>query len=88
MADRDSAVDGLHVDGRTAAAKVGVEPVLDLSLDGDGEVDVDAAVDGAGFKMRGVMVGDAQIDTAVGGVGVEAFSLPVIAGERNIQVRH
>ena len=81
MADGDASVDGLHVDGRATTPEVGVQAVLDLSLDGDGEVDVDAAVDGAGFKMRGVVLGEAEVDATVGGVGMEAVSLPVIAVE-------
>jgi hypothetical protein len=35
--------------------------------------------------MCRVVLGYAKIDAAVGGVGVEAFSLPVIAGQRDIQ---
>lgn len=85
MADGDAAVDGLDVDCGPATAKVGVEPVLDLSLNGDGKVDADAAVDGAGFKVRGVVVGDTEVDAAVGGIGVEPVALPAVTGERDIE---
>jgi hypothetical protein len=85
VADGDATVDGLRVNGRTTGAKVGVEAVLDLSLDGDGKVDFDTAIHSAGFKMRGVVLGNAQINAAVGGFGVETLPLPSLAGERNVE---
>lgn len=85
VADGYATVDGLDVDGWAAAAKVGVEVILDLALDGDGEINGYAAVHGAGFEVGGVGIGNTKIDAAIGGVGLEAFTLPAIAGERDIE---
>ena len=85
MADGDAAVDRLSVNRRTTGAQVGVEPVFDLPLDCDGEVDFDSAIDSAGFKMRRVVLRHAQVDATIGGLGVQALTLPTRAGERNVE---
>jgi len=49
---------------------------VDSGLVGYGVVERDAAVGGVGFEVRGVVRGDRDGDSAVGGAEVEAVSLP------------
>src|SRR5579862_3290119 len=65
VADADPAVDRLHVNRGAAVSEVGVETVLDLTLNRDREVHRDAAIHRRRFQMRGVVGRHAQVDAAV-----------------------
>lgn len=52
VGDADAAVHGFHLNRRAAVAEIGFKMVLNLAVNRDREIDRNAAVDGAGFKVR------------------------------------
>src|SRR5579859_2608717 len=85
VADADPAVDRLHVNRGPAVAEVGVEMILDLTLNRDREVHRDAAVHRRRFQMRGVVGRHPQVDTAVHRFRVQSLAMPGIASQRDVQ---
>src|SRR5688572_19782779 len=82
--DAHTAVRGLGPDERPAVAERRRELAADAALQRHGEIDIDAAVDGAGFEARGVVLRNAQPNPTVRGLEVEARALPRVARELGV----
>src|SRR5215469_11522464 len=85
MAQRYAAVGRLSMNGRTAAPDVRGQVMFDLTLNCDGEIDLDAAIHRSRFKVRRIVLGNIERDATVCGFSVQTLSIPAIARERNIQ---
>src|SRR4030095_8213291 len=77
-----SAVVRSHANRRPAAAQIrgdlarAAVSAADLTLHGDRDVDVQAAVDRAGVQVCGVLLRNSQLHAAVAGFDVEPFTAP------------
>lgn len=85
MAYLNTTIDRFGVDYRAPSADVSAEMVFDAALNGNWEMNTDAAIDRPGFKMSVVVLGNSDLNSAIGGIGVQPLALPTVSSEVDLQ---
>src|SRR5688572_32214571 len=81
LANAHSAVGRHGANPRTAISELRRDAATEASLNGDGEIDVHAAVHGPGLQLGVVAARNIQHDAAVRGLEIEVISRPGGAGQ-------